>query len=90
MDIITQPKYSGIFKLVSSFCKHFDHLHETEIDSFILFAIMFGYTCKHLRDNNQEINEFTVYNFIEQLWENTESRGKIIQLYNETVQKRIT
>lgn len=51
---------------------------------------MFGYTCKHLKDNYQEINEYTVYNFIEKLWENTESRGKIIQLYNETVQKRIT
>lgn len=36
MDIITQPKYSGLFKLVSSFCKHFEHLHETEID-FIYF-----------------------------------------------------
>jgi hypothetical protein len=91
MDIITQTKYSGLFKLVSSFCKHFEHLHETDIDSFILFiTIIFGYTCKHLKNNNQDINEHTVYNFIEQLWENTETRGKIIQLYTDTVQKRIT
>lgn len=88
-DLIKLPKYAGLYKLVSTFCKHFENLNKEDIDSFIMFVIMFGYTCKYLKTQNQEINQDNIYKCMENIWENQNSREKIIKLYQDTIQKRI-
>lgn len=86
-SIINHPKYTGLYKLVKSFCENINKLNTEDIDSYILFTMLFAYTSKYLKEQNIELTTENIYDFMERIWENKTTRHKIIDYYIKSMPK---
>lgn len=84
-----EPKYNGLYKLVDSFCNNMKNLNKEDIDSYLLFTLLFAYSTKYLKEKNQELTTDTIYNFMERIWEDKTSRQEIIHYYIKNLPKQI-
>lgn len=89
MDIVKNPKYDGLYKLVDSFCKNLKKLQKDDIDSFLLFSLLITYSTKYLKEQNIELTTDNIYNFMERIWEDKSSRQQIIEFYNNSIPKQL-
>ncbi len=84
-----EPKYVGLYKLIDSFCKNMKNLHNQDIDSYLFISLIFIYTVKYLKEQNIELTQDIIYNFMEQIYEDTTIRQKIIQYYIKNLPKQL-
>lgn len=82
-------KYPGLYKLVTQFHKHLEEIHETDFDAYILMILMYGYTCKYLKSHNKELTKENIYQIMEDMWSNGDTRTMMIQYYRDNFQKTL-
>lgn len=87
-SIITHPKYSGLYKLVNSFCENMNKLNKEEVDSYLLFTMLFAYTSKYLKEQNIELTTENIYDFMERIWEDKSTRHQIVDYYIKSMPKQ--
>lgn len=88
-NLITHPKYSGLYKLVDKFCNQLKQIHKEEIDSYLLFILLITYCTKFLQMHNEELTTENIYKLMEKIWSNESNRQELINYYSNSFPKQL-
>ena len=82
MECQSYHKYPGLYKIINLLDKYLSEINKQDIDSFIIFTLLYGYTCKYLKLQDYSLTKENIYNFMEMIWNNPENRSSIINYYH--------